>query len=124
MYVAHDRPDFQFAVRNLSTAMSRPTTRKQKELEHLALYLRGTADYSITYKKTSPGTSVLRKHTTHDEEDDDPPQVLQEHLLEIFSDSDWAGDKQTRKSVSCSTFYINGAFFYSYSRTQKSIALS
>ncbi|OLP87994.1 Retrovirus-related Pol polyprotein from transposon TNT 1-94 [Symbiodinium microadriaticum] len=124
LYVAHDRPDIQFAVRNLSTAMSRPTTRKQKELEHLALYLKGTSDYSITYKKQSAGTSVLQKHATADEEDDEAPKVQQEHLLEVFSDSDWAGDKQTRKSVSCATFYINGAFFYSYSRTQKSIALS
>ncbi|OLP88290.1 Copia protein [Symbiodinium microadriaticum] len=124
LYVAHDRPDIQFAVRNLSTAMSRPTTRKRKELEHLALYLKGTADYSITHKKQSAGTSVLQKHQTADEEDDEAPQAQQEHLLEVFSDSDWAGDKQTRKSVSCATFYINGAFFYSYSRTQKSIALS
>ncbi|CAE7812347.1 GIP [Symbiodinium sp. CCMP2592] len=79
LYVAHDRPDIQFAVRSLSTAMTKPTERKRKELEHLALYLKGTSDYAVTYH---------------------------------------------RKSVSCAMFYLDGAYFYSYSRTQKSIALS
>ncbi|CAE7331272.1 RE1 [Symbiodinium sp. CCMP2592] len=46
LYVAHDRPDIQFAVRSLSTAMTKPTERKRKELEHLALYLKGTSDYA------------------------------------------------------------------------------
>ncbi|CAE7216862.1 GIP [Symbiodinium sp. CCMP2592] len=37
LYVAHDRPDIQFAVRSLSTAMTKPTECKRKELEHLDL---------------------------------------------------------------------------------------
>ena len=123
LYVVHDRPDIQFAVRNLSTAMSKPTERKKKELEHLALYLKGTYDYNVAYTRTTPGRSALHKKQPEEE-----PQVPQpeehEHLLEVFSDSDWAGDKQTRKSVSCAMFYLDGAYFYSYSRTQKSIALS
>eukprot|EP00439_Symbiodinium_sp_Y106_P000302 s8784_g1.t1 len=126
LYVSHDRPDIQFAVRNLSTAMSRPTTRKQKEQEHLALYLKGTSDYSIVYKKAKAGTSALQKHPKAEDEDEELGATTgpREHLLEIFSDSDWEGDKQTRKSVSCAMFFISGTYFYSYSRTQKSIALS
>ena len=124
MYLAHDRPDIQFAGRNLSTAMSRPTTRKKKELEHLALYLKGTSDYSIAYKKTKAGTSALKHSTEKPEEQQQADRPEEEHLLEVFSDSDWAGDKQSRKSVSCAMFYLDGAYFYSYSRTQKSIALS
>ena len=123
LYVAHDRPDIQFAVRNLSTAMSKPTERKRKELEHLALYLKGTYDYNVAYTRTTPGKSALRK-SEPGEEPQVPQPEEQEHLLEVFSDSDWAGDKQTRKSVSCAMFYLDGAYFYSYSRTQKSIALS
>ncbi|CAE7249321.1 unnamed protein product [Symbiodinium sp. CCMP2592] len=60
LYLAHDRPDIQFAVRSLSTAMTKPTERKRKELEHLALYLKGTSDYAVTYHKNSTGTSALR----------------------------------------------------------------
>ncbi|CAE7586204.1 GIP [Symbiodinium sp. CCMP2592] len=43
LYVAHDRPDIQFAVRSLSTAMTKPTERKRKELEHLERQLYVTA---------------------------------------------------------------------------------
>ena len=124
LYLAHDRPDIQFAVRSLSTAMSRPTTRKQKELEHLALYLKGTSDYSIAYKKTKAGTSALKHNTEKPEEEQQADTQEEEHLLGVFSDSDWAGDKQSRKLVSCAMFYLDGAYFYSYSRTQKSITLS
>ena len=125
LYMAHDRPDIQFAVRNLSTAMSKPTEKKQKELEHLVLYLKGTADYSIAYSRTRTGASALRQQpAAAEQEGEERTAEAQEHLLEVFSDSDWAGDKQNRKSVSCAMFYLDGAYFYSYSRTQKSIALS
>ena len=66
MFLMTDR--FQFAICNLSTAMSRPSTRKQKELEHLALYLKGTADYRITYKRMKPGTSALQQQPKTEEE--------------------------------------------------------
>ena len=46
------------------------------------------------------------------------------HLLEVFSDSDWAGDRTTRKSCSGSVFFLNGEYIFSYSRTQRSITLS
>ena len=123
--MAHDRPDIQFAVRNLSTAMSKPTEKKWKELEHLVLYLKGTADYSIAYSRTRTGASALRQQpAAAEQEGEERTAEAQEHLLEVFSDSDCAGDKQNRKSVSCAMFYLDGAYFYSYSRTQKSIALS
>ena len=89
------------------------------------LYLKGTADYSIAYSRTRTGTSALRQQpAAAEEEGEERAAEAQEHLLEVFSDSDWAGDKQNRKSVSCAMFYLDGAYFYSYSRTQKSIALS
>ena len=46
------------------------------------------------------------------------------HLLEVFSDSDWAGDRTTRKSCSGSVFFLNGEYIFSYSRTQRSVTLS
>ncbi|CAE7356333.1 GIP [Symbiodinium sp. CCMP2592] len=68
LYVAHDRPDIQFTVRSLSTAMTKPTERKRKELEHLALYLKGTSDYAVTYHRNSPGTSALRHRAEEPQE--------------------------------------------------------
>ena len=73
LYLARDRPDIQFAVRNLSTAVPRPTTRKQKELEHLALALpQGNVrlqhsiqeDQSRNLRATAPCGRSKRKRTT------------------------------------------------------------
>ena len=59
LYVAHDRPDIQFSVRSLSCGMKEPTEKKFKELQHLALYMKGTADCVAVFKKTKKGQSVL-----------------------------------------------------------------
>ena len=45
-------------------------------------------------------------------------QQSEEHMLEIFTDSDWGGNKTTRKSVSVAHFYWNGTLI------QKAVALS
>ena len=130
LYVAHDRPDIQYSVRSLSCGMKEPAEKKYKELQRLELYMKGTADYVAVFKKTKKGQSVLNTNSLSigsggvpgDDPEHEEPEA--EHLLEIFSDSDWAGDKATRISVSCACMFLNGNYFYSYSRTQKSIALS
>ena len=92
--------------------------------------MKGAADYVAVFKKTKKGQSVLNTSSLtispggvpdEDPEHDEPEA---EHLLEIFSDSDWAGDKASRRSVSYACMFLNGNYSYSYSRTQKSIALS
>ena len=45
-------------------------------------------------------------------------------ILEIYSDTDWAKDRLTRKSVSCGVLQIGEATVYSYCRGQTVIALS
>ena len=59
LYVGQDRPDVQFAVRSLATAMKTPTKKKYKELEHCALYLKKTNNYSLCYSPGVIGKSVL-----------------------------------------------------------------
>jgi hypothetical protein len=51
-------------------------------------------------------------------------QQPEEHLLEIFTDSDWGGNKTTRKSVSVAHLYWNGTLIHTLTRTQKAVALS
>ena len=128
LYVAHARPDIQFSVRSLSCGMKEPTEKKFKELQRLALYMKGAADYVAVFKKTKKGQSVLSTSNLSSSQGGVPAEEEQqeagEHLLEVFSDSDWAGDKESRRSVSCACMFLDGNYFYSYSRTQKSIALS
>ena len=46
------------------------------------------------------------------------------HELQVFSDSDWAGDINTRKSTSGFIIRLNGAVLHFGSRTQATIATS
>ena len=44
--------------------------------------------------------------------------------LDSVSDADWAGQRQTRRSISSVQMYFSGSLVASHVRTQKSIALS
>ena len=43
----------------------------------------------------------------------------EEPVIEIFSDADWAADRQTRLSVSGATVFFGGCLVYAGSKTQK-----
>ena len=47
LYISGDRPDIQFAVNVLSSGLTAPTKRQQKQLEHLILYLTGTRIFTM-----------------------------------------------------------------------------
>ena len=47
-----------------------------------------------------------------------------DYTLEVYSDSDWAKHKTTRKSVSAGCLFLFGNLLYSTSRSQKALALS
>ena len=120
--MAHDRPDIQFAVRSLASFLQVATRKNWKHLEHLTLYLLGTQDYCFAYQGNAPGTSTLHDYPENQEAIEFMDKKI--HLLEVFSDSDWAGDRTTRKSCSGSVFFLNGEYIFSYSRTQRSVTLS
>ena len=48
----------------------------------------------------------------------------QHHLIEVITDADLAGCKQTRKSLSCLHIFLDGCLIESKVRSQKSMALS
>ena len=45
-------------------------------------------------------------------------------LLEVFCDADWSGNKQTRRSMSSSSFYLNGCCIHTSCRSQRCVSLS
>ena len=47
-----------------------------------------------------------------------------DYTLEIYSDSDWAKHKQTRRSVSSGYLFLFGCLLYSTSRSQRALAMS
>ena len=117
LYISPDRPDAQHCIRELASHLVRPTESQYRQLEHLTCYLKGTVGYAVRLPKTPRGQGVLKPNL---EEDQQP----EEHLLEIFTDSDWGGNKTIRKSVSVAHLYWNGTLIHTLTRTQKAVALS
>ena len=100
-YLSMDRPDIQFAVKKLATAMCKPTNRNWQELKRLGRYLKGRPRLVIKYNWQDPTLKLTAN-----------------------SDSDWAGDKVKRKSTSGGIIRIGGHYIKSWSKNQSVVALS
>ena len=107
--MSSDYVECQYTTRGLSQTMSAPTTQSMMCLRHLAQNLPGCADHAL----------VLR-YEAHQGLLHYNPCV---YTLEIFSDSDWAKHRQSRKSVS-GYLFLFGCLLYATSRSQRALALS
>ena len=94
------RPDITFAVSNAARLCSKPTKQHWTAGKHIMRYLRGTKNYGLLY--------------TRDGKND----------VEGYSDADWAGDVNDRKSTSGYLFTIGGGVVSWRSKKQTSVALS
>lgn len=100
MYVTATRPDLMFVVSLLSRYMENPTKLHLQAAKRVLRYLQGTTDFGIFYKKGG---------------DDE---------LVAYSDSDYAGDLDDRKSTSGYVFlFSSGAISWS-SKKQPIVSLS
>ena len=94
------RPDISAAVGALSQYMTCPTEEHWKGIKRILRYLKGTIDYGLVF--TSDG----------------------ENILYGYSDADWAGDLDTRRSTSGYVFKIGGAIVSWNSKKQITVAKS
>ena len=85
--IKHSRPDLMSAVRELSKVLGKATRAAYKELLCCAKFVIGTKNKGLRI---------------------DPHPVENEWELVVFSDSDWAGDPDDRKSVGCYIIFLNG----------------
>ena len=83
MYLTSTRPDIMYVVSLISRYMEHPTETHLNAAKRIFRYLKGTADYGIWYKKDRNSSLVG------------------------FSDSDYAGDLDDRKSTSRLVFMLN-----------------
>lgn len=94
------RPDICYATSTLSRYLDRPTEKLWNAAKRILKYLKKTSHMVLTYKKSSS------------------------NIIASFTDADWAGDKQDRKSVSGMAIY-HGANLISWaSKKQQAVALS
>ena len=100
-YIAQDRSDLGYAVKECTRSMSCPTTHTEAAVKRSARYLKGCPRRICMYRLQS-----------------EPSE------LHACSDSDWARCVKTRRSTS-GGFLLHGAHVVkAWSRTQASVALS
>jgi len=102
-YLSLDRVEVQFAAKEICRKMSRPKKHHWKLLMRLARYLLKYPRLIWTFGKV---------------ESEGPG------FLDVYSDSDWAGDKVERKSTSGGIASISGGAIKHWASTQSTIALS
>ena len=112
LYLSADLPQCQYVTRYLSTFSSKPTAKSMMVLKHLVGYMAAHADQCMSLKWKGLHAGVFKQY-----ENEEP-------MVEIFSDADWAADRETRRSVSGAAIYVGGCLAYSSSRTQKIVSLS
>eukprot|EP00435_Cladocopium_sp_Y103_P069525 s313_g33.t1 len=115
MYLANDLPHCQHVIRYLSTHNTKPTVKSLAVLKHLVAYLACHGDICISLKWTGRCSGVFHGY---------PHLDPTEKILEVYTDSDWASDKATRRSVSCCVLIYGGCLLYSASCTQRIVSLS
>ena len=100
-YLAADRPDIQYATKECAKGMSSPTEEYWSKLKRLARYLKGKPRVVFMYEWQEPTAKTV-----------------------VFSDANWAGDRQTRKSTSGGCIMLGKHWVKSWSKSQSTIALS
>ena len=100
-YLAPDRADIQYAVKEICRGMANPTRGDWRKLKRLGRFLIGRPRVVISYGYQS-----------------------EEEPLLGFSDSDWAGCRRTARSTSGGVVMKGSHMLKSWSSTQKSITLS
>lgn len=100
MYITTTRPDLQFVVSLMSRFMAKPTELHLQAAKRVLRYLKGTMDFGIWYKRGGPG------------------EVL------VYTDSDFTGDVDGRKSTSGYAFLLDGGAVAWSSKKQPIVTLS
>ena len=104
-FVKHSRPDIANATRELSKNMDKPTPASMKELLRVIKYVIDTKDFGLKFH----------------------PKVMNEsETMEVilYSDSDWAGDKESRISITGYCVFIQNCPVSWKSKAQSGVTLS
>ena len=115
LYLACDMPHCQHVVRYLATYSTRPSEKSMVVLRHLVAYLASHQELCVSLKWRGRNVGVY-----HNYDNLEPGECV----LEVFTDSDWASDRGSRRSISCATIFMGGCLLFSASRTQKLVSLS
>jgi hypothetical protein len=99
------RPDISFIVNFLARHVEKPTHEAWECLKHVLRYLNGTKNLGLSFSASNLNTHLV-------------------HEVSAYSDSDWAGDKMTRRSTTGTVIFHNGNLVDWASKLQRSVSLS
>ena len=99
MYLTASRPDIAFSVGVCSIFQSNPKVSHLNAVKRIIKYVGGTCDYGLFYSKES------------------------NLFLAGFSDSDWAGNANDRKSTTGGCFYVGANLVAWMSKKKNSVSL-
>ena len=100
IYHTNTRPDITYAVQQLSQYMANPTTSHHQAAFRILCYLKGTPGSGLFFATT--GT----------------------HQLQAFSDSDWAGCRDSRRSITGFSIYFGSSLISWQSKKQSTVSRS
>ena len=100
-YLAMDRSDLQYAAKECCKHMASPKVGDWERIKRVGRYLRGRPRCVQIFRWENASSK-----------------------LEGYADSDWAGDKKTRKSTSGGAVFLGKAMVKSWCSSQNVIALS
>ncbi|XP_050289682.1 secreted RxLR effector protein 161-like [Quercus robur] len=100
LYLTASRPDIAFSVGVCSRFQSNPKVSRLNAVKRIIKYVSGTCDYGLFYRKESNLSLVG------------------------YSDSDWAGNADDRKSTIGGCFYVGANLVAWMSKKQNSVSLS
>jgi hypothetical protein len=98
-YLVHTRPDIAFAVSYVSRFMETPTTQHLAAVKHLLRYIAGTLEFGVSYGRGHGAPKLLG-----------------------YSDADWAGDVDDRKSMTRLIFFLGHSPISWQSQKQRGVA--
>ena len=111
IYLSQERIEIGFIIKQLASGMSNPSRGHLQVMRKLIGYLKNTRGHYNRLKAPSHGQGV---HHHYDSK----------WILETFTDSDWSGDRKTRRSTSSAVHCLNGIVVYHSSRGQRVVSLS
>ena len=100
-YLLNTRPDLTYSVNYLSRYMSNPSSEHMNAAKRVLRYIKGTSSFGLRYERG-----------------------MKKHSIQGFSDSDFAGDSDDRKSTSGQVFFIGKSAITWNTVKQSVVALS
>ena len=111
IYLSQERMELDYVIKQLAGEMSSPSRGHLQVMKRLIGYLKKTLGNYSHLKIPAYGKGI---HHSYDGK----------WILESFTDSDWSGDRSTRRSTSSGVHALNGIILFHSSRGQRVVSLS